>query len=593
MEKPDRDKLSLWGAAKFYIRVAMERPVDALLPIFLTSGSNLLSSYVPGLFVASILDKVVISSITTSDLIKPVAFVAISMLSGEILERIGMHFMLRLESDQMQKVAERTFKDLINRSTSFHNNNFSGSLVTRSSRLTKNFQAFYDTIIFSVIGVIATLVFVGVVMVPKAPWVYFAFYIVIGIFIAISWPMVRKRSKLNMLRSQYESEETAALADAITNASTIKAFANEDIEVARYHQATENIRQARKEAWNYHNLHVDTMTAPFYVLINTVSLLLAVVAYKSWGAPASVVFLSFNYFSMLSKNIWDLNRLWRSIESYLSEAAETLYMLNQPVEVVDVQNPIEANIKAGNIVFENVKFTHENNASSLFDGVSLHIKPKEKVGLIGPSGGGKTTITKLILRFMDLDDGKILIDGQDISQLRQQDLRQAIAYVPQEPILFHRTLLENIQFGKPKATKAAIVKAAKQAHADDFIESLPNKYDTLVGERGVKLSGGQRQRVAIARAMLKNSPILVLDEATSALDSDSEKLIQDALWKLMEDNTAIVVAHRLSTVQRLDRIVVLDEGKIVEEGTHQELLDKKGLYATLWNHQSGGFLQEQ
>ena len=226
------------------------------------------------------------------------------------------------------------------------------------------------------------------------------------------------------------------------------------------------------------------------------------------------------------------------------------------------------------------------------DNFHLDIKPGEKIGLVGPSGGGKTTITKLLLRFMDIQDGSITIDGQDIAAISQQDLRSYIAYVSQEPILFHRSLYDNIRYGKLGATKHEVLAAARHAHADEFIDSLPEGYETLVGERGVKLSGGQRQRIAIARAMLKDAPILVLDEATSALDSESEVLIQDALWKLMESKTALVIAHRLSTIQKMDRIIVLDKGSIVEQGTHTELINQKGVYAKLWAHQSGGFLED-
>jgi ATP-binding cassette subfamily B protein len=244
-------------------------------------------------------------------------------------------------------------------------------------------------------------------------------------------------------------------------------------------------------------------------------------------------------------------------------------------------------------MFSNVGFAYpENQTRPLFKDLSLKIKPGEKVGLVGPSGGGKTTITRLLLRFMDIQDGLITIDGQDITTIKQADLRSRIAYVSQEPILFHRTLAENIGYGDLVAEQKVIEGVAKMANAHDFIAKLPKGYDTLVGERGVKLSGGQRQRVAIARAMLKNAPILVLDEATSALDSESEVLIQDALWKLMEGRTAIVIAHRLSTIQRMDRIIVLEDGKIVEEGSHKDLLRANGTYAKLWAHQSGGFIDD-
>jgi len=583
---------SLWGAAVFYIKVAMERPFDAIVPALCTGIGTVLVLFVPSLFALKVLDRITDGSIPINQLILPVVYITASMLAGEILWRIGVHYVNKLVTYQTQNLTERTFRDLLYRPISFHNNHFAGQLVTRTNRLTKNFDALYATFIFNIVDLFTTLVFVGIILIPKAPVVYFSFFIVIGTYILISIPFVKRRSKFNILRSRKESEETAALADAITNAAAIKAFAHEELEVKRFHKATENIREYRRKTWDYQNLKVDTITAPFYILINSSSLLLAIFAHRQWGAPASIVFLSFSYFSMLSRNIWGLNRLWRNIEGSLSEAAETLNMLAEPNHILDTQNPLKANITQGDIVLKNLRFRHDESDCHLFNGVSLHIKPKEKIGLVGPSGSGKTTITKLILRFMDLDGGEITIDGYDITKIRQFDLRRSIAYVPQEPILFHRTLMENICFGRPGASEEEVVEAAKQAHAHSFISKLPRGYDTLVGERGVKLSSGQRQRVAIARAMIKDAPILILDEATSALDSSSERLIQDALWKLMQSRTTIVVAHRLSTVLRLDKIVVLDEGSIVEQGPHQELLNSNGLYARLWDHQSGGFIKD-
>jgi ATP-binding cassette subfamily B protein len=228
----------------------------------------------------------------------------------------------------------------------------------------------------------------------------------------------------------------------------------------------------------------------------------------------------------------------------------------------------------------------------LFNGLSLKINGGEQVGFVGPSGSGKTTLTRLLLRFVDIQSGSILFDDQDISKVTQESLRQSVAYVPQEPLLFHRSIRENIAYGKPKATEKEIIKAAKQAHAWEFITKMPGGLDTVVGERGIKLSGGQRQRIAIARAIIKDAPILVLDEATSALDSESETLIQDALGKLMKGRTSIVIAHRLSTIAKLDRIVVLKAGAIAEQGSHEQLVLANGSYAKLWKHQSGGFIEE-
>lgn len=249
-------------------------------------------------------------------------------------------------------------------------------------------------------------------------------------------------------------------------------------------------------------------------------------------------------------------------------------------------------IKKGAIVFDSVTFTHSDADDTLFDRFSLSIASGEKIGLVGRSGAGKSTFVKLLMRFSDIDGGAITIDGQHIDEITQDNLRSVIAYVPQEPALFHRSVMDNIGYGNPKATKKQIVQAAKQAYADEFIRQLPRGYDTMVGERGVKLSGGQRQRIAIARAILKDAPILVLDEATSALDSHSEVLIQKSLKKLMTKRTTIVIAHRLSTINEMDRIVVMDNGNILEQGSHSSLLLREGMYATLWHRQSGGFIEE-
>ena len=260
--------------------------------------------------------------------------------------------------------------------------------------------------------------------------------------------------------------------------------------------------------------------------------------------------------------------------------------------IVDDKSDKSLMVSNGAIDFSHIDFMHEGQKEKLFSDFCLEVEPGKSVGLVGVSGSGKTSLTKLLLRFADVTKGAIYIDGQDIRDVTQRSLREAIAYVPQESSLFHRSIYENIAYGRPGASKEEIVKAAKLANADEFIRELPDGYRTLVGERGVKLSGGQRQRVAIARAILKNAPILVLDEATSALDSESEALIQEALANLMKGRTSIVVAHRLSTIAGLDEIVVLKEGRIVEQGSHRELLESGKEYARLWSRQSGAFLDE-
>ncbi|MEK9182475.1 MAG: ATP-binding cassette domain-containing protein, partial [Patescibacteria group bacterium] len=270
---------------------------------------------------------------------------------------------------------------------------------------------------------------------------------------------------------------------------------------------------------------------------------------------------------------------------------EVVDIFDTPIDILDPKKPESLRIHEGRVVFKDVSFAYKGG-NSVLQNFNLNITPGERIGLVGRSGAGKSTITKLLLRFVDISEGDILIDGQNIKNVTQNDLRSVISFVPQESILFHRTIRENIAYSRLEATNEEVENIAKKSFAHDFIIKFPKGYDTLVGERGIKLSGGERQRIAIARAMLKNSPILVLDEATSSLDSVSEKYIQDGFEELMKGKTTIVIAHRLSTISKMDKIVVLENGNIAEMGSHRELLDRGGVYAGLWGHQSGGFLEE-
>jgi len=305
----------------------------------------------------------------------------------------------------------------------------------------------------------------------------------------------------------------------------------------------------------------------------------------------AAIVVVFAYYSGATRVMFDFTRIYRNLESAMTEAAQFTALLRTPATVLDPPVPVPLRSRPAEIRFERVTFGY-GSGEPLFDELDLTVPPGTRIGLVGRSGGGKSTLTRLLLRMTDIDGGSILIGGQDIRDLRQADLRSQIAYVPQDPAMFHRSLRENIAFARPDATEAEIHRAAEAAHVAEFVNSLPDGYDTMVGERGVKLSGGQRQRVALARAILRDAPILLLDEATSALDSESESLVQEALWRLMQGRTALVVAHRLSTVADMDRLIVLDRGRIIEQGTHHELLAAEGAYAKLWQHQSGGFLTD-
>jgi ATP-binding cassette subfamily B protein len=276
----------------------------------------------------------------------------------------------------------------------------------------------------------------------------------------------------------------------------------------------------------------------------------------------------------------------------VGRAGKLVHLVSTPPQVVDRPGAGDLVVVEGGVRFEHVSFAYDR-ARPVLEDLQLELRPGEHVGVVGPSGGGKSTITRLLLRLMDVDAGRILIDGQDISDCTQASLRRAISYVPQDPQMLHRSIAENIWYGQAGPPDVERIReVSRAAFVDQFVRDLPDGYHTVVGERGLKLSGGQRQRVAIAQAMLKNAPVLVLDEATSSLDSESERYVQEALWRLMAGSTALVVAHRLSTIAQLDRIVVVDGGRIVETGTHRELLLSSGVgtYRGLWEHQSGGFL---
>lgn len=326
----------------------------------------------------------------------------------------------------------------------------------------------------------------------------------------------------------------------------------------------------------------------------TALILVFLVFGREWlGISIATLVLIVNYAQTIQGELWNINSIFKNINRVFGDAHEMTIILDMVDDVVDAPNASELILAQASVNFDKISFKHKDAKEPIFQDFTLQVKPGERIGLVGVSGSGKTTLTKLLLRFADVDAGQITISDQNIKEVTQRSLRENIAYVPQETSLFHRSIAENIAYGKLDATPEEIQRAAELANAHEFIKDLPDGYDTLVGERGIKLSGGQRQRIAIARAILKDAPILVLDEATSALDSESEALIQDALNTLMQGRTSIVIAHRLSTVASLDRIVVLEDGKIVEQGTHHQLLGKShGVYNHLWSRQSGAFMEE-
>lgn len=555
---------------------------------------SILVFYVPPLIVAKILTRFNDKSYDQLADFTPYILLFILLWSlGEVCWRVGIHFVIKSEVNGIQRLYNNAMDYLLAKDIAFFNNNFAGALTKRVTSYSRRYEEVMDTLMFNVFASYIPILFALGILWFFSPWLVLA---LVGLLLVAGlcvFPLIKRRQKMVAARETASTAVTGYIADVIGNIDAVKAFGNEAEEAKQHKIKVADLAKKTKRSWDYQNLRIDMLLSPFFVFTNAIGLALSLYISRKTAVGLEVVFVSFNYFVAATRTMWEFNNVYRRLESSITEAAQFTELLLEEPAVVDTKQPQKLTVAAGAIEMKDVRFSYSDvTGEHLFKDFNLSIKPGEKVALVGHSGGGKTTVTKLLLRFMDINGGEILVDGQNIANVTQNDLRHAIAYVPQEPAMFHRSLTDNIRYGKQDATQADVVRIAKLAHADEFIEKLPAKYETLVGERGVKLSGGQRQRIAIARAMLKDAPILVLDEATSALDSESEKLIQDALWKLMENRTAIVVAHRLSTIQKMDRIVVLSEGTIAEQGSHKELIKNNGIYANLWAHQSGGFLED-
>jgi ATP-binding cassette subfamily B protein len=516
---------------------------------------------------------------------------AIVGIVAQILIDFGLLMLSKLTTRVRPQLQNRAFGWLLSQSLAFHSNTFSGALVNQVSKFTSAYNSVTDIFVSSVIKMAVTVVVATGIIAFFSPVIAGAMAVWTGIFVWLNLILVRRRIRYSKIAARAETAVTAHLADAMGNIAAIKAFGKEEDEHSLHAEKTHDRAMKRLRAWMI-ALQGDIVLGMLMTTLQFGILALSIVGVIHNSIDIGTLLLIQVYIMQIVGELWNLSNVTRTLEQNFTDAEEMTEIFDIQPDVQDPENPKELSVQGGGITFNSVSFAHEGMDDGLFQDFSLAIKPGEKIGLVGRSGSGKTTLTRLLLRFSDIDSGEILIDGQNIAAVAQADLRKHIAYVPQEPMLFHRSLRENIAYGDSSVPMEAIEAAARKAYAHEFIEQLPDKYETLVGERGVKLSGGQRQRIAIARAILKNAPILVLDEATSALDSESEKLIQQALGDLMQNRTAIIIAHRLSTIQKMDRIVVMSDGKIAEQGSHQELIAKKDAYAQLWAHQSGGFIEE-
>ena len=555
-----------------------------LLPI----SSAILSVFTP--FFAS---KVLANIVTRGpELWTYFIWFAASALVGVVLNIIGIRACMAIQSKVVALLNERVFTTLLKRSVGFYSNQVGGKLVSDALDFAMSYGQLFNALFITGSGFALTIV-IGLLLVCISNWII-GVGLAVLLTILIYWTSIeaRRRSSIRVERLKIAKRMISHLSDSIVNAVTVKTFAQEEREIATHHKVNLELEAAKIRDWQRavtsENERVGLLLFTQIILVFSLIVLTA----HNRSLLAGGIF-AFTYTLTLINRFFTVNTMTRQVEEAFLNASPMTVILNQEPEISDRPDAKELVVSDGAINCTDISFHYRDaKGENIFEGLNLHIKAGQKIGLVGHSGGGKSTLTRLLLRFDDIAGGAITIDDQNIASVTQTSLREAISYVPQEPLLFHRTIRENIAYGNRKASQAEIEKAARMAYAHEFIEQLPEGYDTLVGERGVKLSGGQRQRVAIARAILKNAPILVLDEATSALDSESEKLIQKALWELMEGKTAVVIAHRLSTIQKMDRILVLDHGKITEDGTHKQLLKREGTYAKLWSHQSGGFIEE-
>ncbi|WP_298625281.1 ABC transporter ATP-binding protein [uncultured Legionella sp.] len=482
------------------------------------------------------------------------------------------------------------FDYLSKQSYHYFSNQMAGSLANKINDLPRALDSIFMIITWYGIAAFSSIIVALILMCTINYWfaIVLLTWIILQLF--ISYKLSKKVDRYSIDNAEDKSELSGKIVDSLSNSSAVKLFARAKEELAYVKVSQDREENSNKKLTIYMNIFRLYLDIPVTVMLSTMIYLLLAFWQKGLITTGDLVFI-FNVSFVIMNQIWYLCHALADLYREIGIARQAIALLSAPIDIKDVPEATELLVTDGKIEFDDVTF-HYNNGKKVFENKSVIIEPNQRVGLVGFSGSGKTTFIHLILRFFNVESGVIRIDGQDISKVTQDSLHSAISMIPQDTALFHRTLMENIRYGNPSATDEEVIEASKKACCDDFIALLPDGYETMVGERGIKLSGGQRQRIAIARALLKNAKVVVMDEATSQLDSLTEEAIQNSLWQLMEYKTTIVIAHRLSTLLHMDRILVFEQGKIVEDGTHDELLAKNGLYKSMWDAQVGGFLPE-
>ncbi|QSY96249.1 ABC transporter ATP-binding protein [Rhizobium bangladeshense] len=561
------------------------RPALVGVIIVLVAASTLAEVMVP-VFSGRIVDAIADGN-AVDDALSAFVVVVVLGLTSVVLRWFIFNAIIRLTLRIMADVVSNGFHKVQRFSTDWHANSFAGSTVRKITRGMWALDLLNDVLLVALLPSIVMLVGASIVLGSYWPImgliVSAGSLIYIGVTVALSMGFVSPAARL---ANAWDTKLGGALADAISCNSVVKAFGAENREEARLGHVLAKWDSRTRRTWKR---GTSSGTIQGFMMVSMQAGILGtglIMWRQGLASPGDITFVLAMFF-VLQGYLRNVGQDIRNLQRAVNDMEELVLLDKMPLGIEDKPNAKPIAIGAGEIVFDGVTFQYGAHPNPLYEDFSVTIKPGERVGLVGHSGSGKTTFVKLIQRLYDVNSGSIRIDGQDIAEIRQSSLRGQIAIVQQEPILFHRTLAENIAYGRPNASRREIEQAAKQANAHDFIMDLPKGYETMVGERGVKLSGGERQRVAIARAFLADAPILILDEATSSLDSESEVQIQQAMERLMDGRTTLVIAHRLSTVRALDRLLVFDKGKIVEEGDHQALIRlNNGIYRRLFERQA-------
>jgi ATP-binding cassette subfamily B protein len=502
-------------------------------------------------------------------------------LAGYCIRTSAFRLMNTFAARNMERIVNDGFGKVQAFSSDWHASNFAGATVRKVSRAMWGYDMVSDAVMIMLVPTVILLSGFAISMGARWPLAGLFVAAVVGVFVAYNYlATVRFIRPVNLVSNALDSRIGAALADSIGGNAVVKGFGAEAREAERFGGVVAEWRAAIIRTWNRFNL----MGFGQQMLMLTLQAGLTGILVHAWtqgnATPGDVGF-AITAVMVMNSYLRNFGELARMLQRGLDDTLDVAAFVRTDPQLADRPGARPFLGDLGSVVFDRVAFTYENQERPLYQDFSLAIAPGERVALVGPTGSGKSTFVKLVQRLYDLQAGRILIDGQDVAEVEQGTLRRAIAVVPQDPALFHRTIAENIAYARPDATPEEVALAAKRARAHDFIAALPNGYDTLVGERGVKLSGGERQRVAIARAFLADAPILVLDEATSSLDVETERQVQAATEELMSGRTTIVIAHRLSTIRTADRILVFEGGRIVEEGRHADLLRRNGAYARL------------